>query len=215
MPNKVYSGPYTMESGTRIYKGDWPIGSVFQGRASYFGGSTDNMDNGSADSSHGIAFPATSTRGGYFIVKAPNGRVKLLKQVEYGPADWVGGGNRIVDILFNTLGDFGYTTSNFPTDQGTWTLVYMGMKKPNYQGMLDALKKAGVKDDGIAGAVDDLGGTVDDVTGAIGDVVTKPLDLIARLVGIITSGSFWLNAGKIIIGAIILLLALARVMGVI
>src|SRR5690606_38800465 len=113
---QVYTGPTTYEGNTRIYHKDWKPGTVFRGRVSWFGGPNDAMDNGSADAHSGIAFPSTRTRGGWFRVTFPNGKTLIRRQIDYGPADWVGRGNRVVDVNYRMLKEAGYTEANFPTD---------------------------------------------------------------------------------------------------
>lgn len=222
MANPVYSGPTTYEGGTRIYGKDWPVGSIFRGNASYFGGSSDSMDNGSADSRHGIAFPSTATRGGWFLVHAPNGKNKVLQQVEYGPADWVGNprGSRVVDVLFNTVGDFGYSINNFPTDRGTWTLVYLGKKpKENIGDGVTAMARAlGITIDEatrILGESDApaAGDSIDGITQGVKRAVSGPLDVIGNVLGALGSGAFWIKVAKVTLGAIFVTIALARVTG--
>jgi cell wall-associated NlpC family hydrolase len=61
-------------------------------------------------------------------VRAPNGRVAILQQTDYGPS----AAGRIVDInavAARTV--FGLPQGNaFPTGQGTWTIRFLGQQRP-------------------------------------------------------------------------------------
>lgn len=222
MSNRVYSGSYTIEGSTRIYNKNWPAGSVFRGNASWFGGSGDSMDNGSADNSHGIAFPSTATRGGYFAVRAPNGTIRIVRQIDYGPAEWTGNpaGSRILDVLFNTVRDFGYTTANFPTDKGTWTAVYIGMQPK--KGLGNATRQIG---DALGITYDEAAkligesdspaapGSISAVAGGIKDATVGVAETVAKLGGKLLDPQFWVNVGKVMAGIILITVALMRFTG--
>jgi hypothetical protein len=110
---------------------------TLHGRASTYGndpltGWIDGLDNnqpalpGATNDTPGIAVYNMQTLGGWWEIHTPNGRTAILQQTDYGPLP-----PRIVDInavAARTV--FGYPTNAFPTDQGTWTLQYLGKQRP-------------------------------------------------------------------------------------
>lgn len=72
----------------------------------------------------GIATLNSSRTGGWWVWKAPNGRVAALPQSDVGPASGTG---CVVDINTPACARFGYRHGNaFPTKEGTWTGWYFG-----------------------------------------------------------------------------------------
>ncbi len=88
------------------------------GKVSWFGGPHDATDSGHTASGGttkepGIAVYNHGTLGGYWRVRAPNGKVAVLRQTDIGPAPWTG---RKVDVTYSALGQLGYNEGNFPTN---------------------------------------------------------------------------------------------------
>jgi hypothetical protein len=101
------------------------------GKVSWFGGPADSTDsghtaNGETTKTPGIAVYNHGTLGGYWRVKAPNGKVAVLKQTDIGPAPWTG---RKIDVTYSALGKFGFNEHDFPTDSH-FEAEYLGRKPP-------------------------------------------------------------------------------------
>ncbi|MDO8185871.1 lytic murein transglycosylase [Conexibacter sp. JD483] len=120
------------------------VGASYSGFASVYGndpaaGVIDAGDNniprleGATNDVPGIAIFNDQTLGGWWSVEAPDGTVAILQQTDYGPsASGRDGVRRTVDVnavaarvVFRLAGD-----DRFPTDQGVWTVVYMGKQRP-------------------------------------------------------------------------------------
>src|SRR5437660_693197 len=89
-------------------------GTTVRGKISYFGGPTDSTAgpttaSGAPVGVPGIALYNRATLGGYWRVRAPNGRTAIVKQTDLGPAPWTG---RAIDFTYSSLGHFGYSTGN-------------------------------------------------------------------------------------------------------
>ena len=102
-------------------------GGRVDGKVSWFGGPNDPSDSGHTASggttaTPGIAVYDRATLGGYWRVTAPNGRTKIVRQTDIGPAPWTG---RKIDFTYSALGMFGYSEKNFPTD-AIGHAVYLG-----------------------------------------------------------------------------------------
>ena len=113
------------------------------GNGSWFGGPHDPEDSGhtaSGGTTHepGIAVYNHKTLGGYWRVKAPNGKVAILRQTDIGPAPWT---KRTVDVTYSALPQLGYNEGNFPTDHQFRT-EYLGKNAPSnpLQGLRGASK---------------------------------------------------------------------------
>lgn len=105
--------------------------AAVSGRVSWFGGAGDPSDSGhtalgGTTAEPGIAIYNHKTLGGYWRVKAPNGRTAVLKQTDIGPAPWTG---RKIDVTYSALGKFGFNEKNFPTDSH-FQAEYLGQKPP-------------------------------------------------------------------------------------
>lgn len=102
-----------------------------EGKVSWFGGKGDPTDSGhTADgettATPGIAVYNHGTLGGYWRVKAPNGKTVVLKQTDIGPAPWTG---RKIDVTYSALGKFGFNEHDFPTDSH-FQAEYLGRTPP-------------------------------------------------------------------------------------
>jgi hypothetical protein len=101
------------------------------GKGSWFGGPGDSSDsghtaNGETTKTPGIAVYNHGTLGGYWRVRAPNGKVAVLKQTDIGPAPWTG---RKIDVTYSALNKFGFNEGNFPTDS-QFSAEYLGRNAP-------------------------------------------------------------------------------------
>lgn len=101
------------------------------GKVSWFGGPGDPSDSGhTADGGTtkepGIAVYNHGTLGGYWRVKAPNGKTVVLKQTDIGPAPWTG---RKIDVTYSALNKFGFNEHDFPTDSH-FDAEYLGRTVP-------------------------------------------------------------------------------------
>lgn len=101
------------------------------GKVSWFGGPGDPSDSGhTADGGTtkepGIAVYNHGTLGGYWRVKAPNGKTVVLKQTDIGPAPWTG---RKIDVTYSALNKFGFNEHDFPTDSH-FDAEYLGRTPP-------------------------------------------------------------------------------------
>lgn len=101
------------------------------GKVSWFGGPGDPSDSGhTADGGTtkepGIAVYNHGTLGGYWRVKAPNGKTVVLKQTDIGPAPWTG---RKIDVTYSALNKFGFNEHDFPTDSH-FNAEYLGRTPP-------------------------------------------------------------------------------------
>lgn len=101
------------------------------GKVSWFGGPADSTDsghtaNGETTKTPGIAVYNHGTLGGYWRVKAPNGKTAVLKQTDIGPAPWTG---RKIDVTYSALNKFGFNEHDFPTDSH-FEAEYLGRKAP-------------------------------------------------------------------------------------
>lgn len=101
------------------------------GKVSWFGGPGDPTDsghtaNGETTKTPGIAVYNHGTLGGYWRVKAPNGKTVVLKQTDIGPAPWTG---RKIDVTYSALNKFGFNEGNFPTD-AQFQAEYLGRTAP-------------------------------------------------------------------------------------
>lgn len=112
-------------------KATTPLSSLtLKGKVSWFGGPKDGSDSGHTalgltTATPGIAVYNEATLGGYWNVTFPNGRKKVLRQTDIGPAPWT---NRVVDVTYSALASIGYSESNFPTDSEV-TAEYLGKDK--------------------------------------------------------------------------------------
>lgn len=101
---------------------------TLKGKVSWFGGPNDsetgtkNTALGLSTDVPGIAVYDQGTLGGYWKVTTENGRSKVIRQTDIGPAPYTG---RVVDITYSALASFGYTEGDFPTDSVV-TAVYLG-----------------------------------------------------------------------------------------
>lgn len=113
-------------------------GMLVRGRGSWFGGPRDSMDSGATALGLTTATPGVAVRpgatymsgratlGGYWRVRAPNGRVAIIRQTDIGPNQSTG---RRIDVTYSALRQLGYTEANFPTDGG-FSARYLGKRKP-------------------------------------------------------------------------------------
>lgn len=120
------------------------INDMFIGFASTYGndpitGYVDTGDNnipaltGHTNNQPGIAIYNQGTLGGWWQVTAPNSRTVILQQTDYGPST-----DRMIDInAVAARSAFGYLASSFPTDQGSWSAVYLGKDAPQTAVFLD------------------------------------------------------------------------------
>lgn len=102
-------------------------GSALTGKVSWFGGPHDpsagpTTATGISVTHPGIAVYNSTTEGGWWWVRFPNGRTAILQQTDFGPAPWTG---RVLDVLYSALPAIGYTEQNFPTDAHI-TARYLG-----------------------------------------------------------------------------------------
>lgn len=105
--------------------------AAIAGKVSWFGGANDPEDsghtaNGETTKTPGIAVYNHGTLGGYWRVKAPNGKTAVLKQTDIGPAPWTG---RKIDVTYSALNKFGFNEHDFPTDSH-FEAEYLGRKPP-------------------------------------------------------------------------------------
>lgn len=105
--------------------------AAIAGKVSWFGGPSDSTDsghtaNGETTKTPGIAVYNHGTLGGYWRVKAPNGKTAVLKQTDIGPAPWTG---RKIDVTYSALNKFGFNEHDFPTDSH-FEAEYLGRKPP-------------------------------------------------------------------------------------
>jgi hypothetical protein len=95
-------------------KGSWY--SQYKGKYTW----TDTGDKpnsnalGVPDDQQGCAFYNQTTLGHWFLVTAPNGKTLKLQQTDIGPHPNTG---RKIDIAAVAAEAFGYSPTNFPTDQ--------------------------------------------------------------------------------------------------
>lgn len=114
-------------------------GISYKTKASYFGGNDPGNPNGTTatgrpDTHPGIAMRLpgqswTASRkllNGYALVEAPNGRKHIEQVIDLGPNESTGRG---LDLTAGSVGHYGYSTGNFPTDQGQWKITYLGKDK--------------------------------------------------------------------------------------
>ncbi|MDL2363087.1 MAG: hypothetical protein QFB86_01745 [Patescibacteria group bacterium] len=114
------------------------VGDMFRGPASTYGWDPvthykDPGDNNkpalssASNDNPGIAIYNSGTLGGYWQVKAPNGTEAVVQQTDLGPS-----ANRSIDVnsvAARTI--FHYPQGNsFPTDEGEWSMEYLGKDKP-------------------------------------------------------------------------------------
>ncbi len=122
----------------KAYPGDTiKTGDTYKGKASVYGNDpkinfVDHGDNnipalqGASNDNPGIAVWNSGTLGGWWKVQAPNGKVGIIQQTDLGPST-----SRTVDInAVAARSVFGYKAPDFPTDQGDWTIQYMGNSQP-------------------------------------------------------------------------------------
>ena len=104
-PEDVYSS-----SG----KGSWY--SQFKGRYTWrdTGDAPGSAALGVPDALQGVSFMNSKTLGKWFEVRAPNGVVSIEQQTDIGPHPRTG---RKIDISAAAAERFGYSPTNFPTDQ--------------------------------------------------------------------------------------------------
>ena len=119
------------------------VGDAFKGPGSTFGndpktgyidpnaGSAVALSGGSL-ANPGIAVYTDSSLGGWWKIVAPDGKGAILQQIDYGPSASGPRGRRIVDIdSVAARSVFALPEGNaFPTDQGNWTIQYMGKTQP-------------------------------------------------------------------------------------
>lgn len=123
----------------KAYPGDTiNLGDTYKGKASVYGNDpvihfVDGGDNnipalpGASNDNPGIAVWNRGSLGGWWQVEAPNGKTAILQQTDLGPST-----SRTVDI--NSVAArsvFGYKAPDFPTDNGDWTIQYMGKNQPS------------------------------------------------------------------------------------
>lgn len=120
------------------------INDMFIGFASTYGndpitGYVDTGDNnipalaGHTNDQPGVAIYNQGTLGGWWQVTAPNSRTVILQQTDYGPST-----DRMIDInAVAARSAFGYPAASFPTDQGSWSAVYLGKDAPQTAVFLD------------------------------------------------------------------------------
>lgn len=119
-------------------------GTTVRGQGSWFGGPHDSTDSGHTASGGttrepGIAVYNRATLGGYWRVRAPNGRTVVVRQTDLGPAPFT---NRKIDVTYSALGKFGYNEGNFPTSAGEFTATYLGKNQPKGGAVVEAPPQA-------------------------------------------------------------------------
>jgi hypothetical protein len=96
------------------------------GASSWFGGPNDPSAGGAPASGlgwvPGIAVYNQATLGGWWLLRAPNGQIGIVRQMDIGPAPSTG---RKFDYSYNLLPLFGYSQGNFPTGANS-TGIYLG-----------------------------------------------------------------------------------------
>lgn len=114
-------------------------GMLVRGRGSWFGGPRDSMDSGATALGLTTATPGVAVRpggsymsgratlGGYWRVRAPNGKVAIIRQTDIGPNQSTG---RRIDVTYSALRQLGYNERNFPTDAG-FSARYLGKRRPS------------------------------------------------------------------------------------
>lgn len=120
------------------------INDMFIGNASTYGndpvtGYVDTGDNnipalaGKTNDQPAVALYNQGTLGGWWQITAPNARTVVLQQTDYGPST-----DRMIDInAVAARHAFGYPAASFPTDQGSWTAIYLGTVAPSSAVFLD------------------------------------------------------------------------------
>lgn len=120
------------------------INDMFIGFASTYGndpqtGVVDGVDNntpalgGHTNAQPAIAVYNQGTLGGWWQVTAPNSRTVVLQQTDIGPST-----DRMIDInAVAARSAFGYPAASFPTDQGSWSAIYLGKEAPSSAVFLD------------------------------------------------------------------------------
>jgi hypothetical protein len=98
---------------------------TYTGRISWFGGPTDTTGAQTTLTDprvQGIAFDNVATKGGFWLLKMPNGVIGLVRQTDVGPAPSTG---RTFDFGAALLPQLGYSGKNFPTNASI-SAVYVG-----------------------------------------------------------------------------------------
>lgn len=115
------------------------------GGSSWFGGPNDSTTgsttaSGAPITTPGIAVYDQSTLGGWWLLKAPNGDIGLVKQTDIGPAPWTG---RAFDYTYSLLPLFGYSQKSFPTNSQSYG-IYVGksIDGANFGTKLDTAMKS-------------------------------------------------------------------------
>lgn len=95
---------------------------------------------GGTNKKPGIAVFNRRTLGGWWEVRAPNGKTAVVQQTDIGPSPRTG---RVIDINSVAARNvFGLPYGNkFPTDQGKWSARYLGKKPPKGGGLAQKVKE--------------------------------------------------------------------------
>jgi hypothetical protein len=132
--------PVARVVGRKAMPGDnVQIGNTYIGPASTYGNDpvthyADPGDNnipalsGASNNNPGIAIYNHGTLGGWWLVKAPNGIKAVIQQTDIGPS-----ATPSIDINAVAARTIFHLPqgNSFPTDQGNWTMEYLGKKKPS------------------------------------------------------------------------------------
>jgi hypothetical protein len=219
------------------------IGSLLAGPSSWFGGPNDKTTgpttaSGAPTSTPGIAVNNRATLGGWWLLKAPNGDIGLVKQTDLGPSPSTG---RKFDYTYSLLSLFGYSQQNFPTGSQT-NGYYLGQNFATFGGALTtALGKLGATpgqsaaiqssiDSGtithggsaVVAPIGQKPGTTITSAGQIpitseavsaGINLPNPLSGIDAIAALLTNTQFWLRLGEGIAAVLLIYLGLHALTG--
>lgn len=114
-------------------------GISYKTKASYFGGNDPGDPSGMTASGRKNTHPGIAMRlpgkswtasrkllNGYALVESPDGKKHIEQVIDLGPNESTGRG---LDITVGSIGHYGYSAGNFPTDQGEWKVTYLGKDK--------------------------------------------------------------------------------------
>jgi hypothetical protein len=219
------------------------IGSLLAGPSSWFGGPNDKTTgpttaSGAPITTPGIAVDNPSTLGGWWLLKAPNGNIGLVRQTDLGPSPSTG---RKFDYTYSLLSLFGYSQQNFPTG-GQTNGYYLGKDISTISGALTtALGKLGATAGQSAAIVQSIDvGSIEQGHSAVvaptgqkpGTTITSagqspsgseavsaginlpnPLSGIDAIAALLTSTQFWLRLGEGIAAVLLIYLGLHALTG--
>jgi hypothetical protein len=220
------------------------IGSLLSGASSWFGGPNDKTTgpttaSGAPTTTPGIAVYNRATLGGWWLLKAPNGSVGLVKQTDLGPAPSTG---RKFDYTYSLLSLFGYNQQNFPTGGQTSgyylgknlagvgtgaavqnALTKLGATATQAAGIMQSVD-AGAIEQGHSAVVEPLGQQPGQTIASAGqtpsgsEAVSAGINVpgasgLEAIVAFLTNGANWIRLGEALAAAVLIYLGLHALTG--